>query len=219
MTGTHRLSMALVLENLRRRGFSPATVIDVGAHTGTALLSGAFPLAHHMMIEPLVEHGSALQTLCSSLSSAEYLIAAAGNREGAVRMAVNPTNLHSTMLPDGAGAEPPFKERLVHMRTLDRLVQDNGLKGPFLVKIDVDGGELDVLRGACSLLDESSVFIIELTFFHDVLMRILTLFHGFDFVPFDIADPLYRERDDALWQIDLVLVHKNSFLRSYRGYP
>lgn len=35
----------------------------------------------------------------------------------------------------------------------------------------------------------------------------------------DIADPLYRESDDALWQADFVFVHRNSFLRRHRGYP
>ncbi|TAN56912.1 MAG: FkbM family methyltransferase [Rhodospirillales bacterium] len=214
-----RLSMALVLENLRRRGFSPQTVIDVGAHTGTLLLTAAFPKAQHVMIEPLVEHGPALEALCANLDRADYLIAAAGSQEGSIRLAVDPTSLHSFLLHGEAGAAPAFKERVVRAITLDRLAHDRSLQGPFLVKIDVDGAELDVVRGACSLMDENNIFIVETCLFHDGLMRLLNLFDGFDFTPFDVADPLYRESDDALWQFDLVLVHKNAFLRSHRGYP
>lgn len=40
-----------------------------------------------------------------------------------------------------------------------------------------------------------------------------------DVAPFDFADPLYRESDDALWQADFVFVHKDSFLRRHKGYP
>lgn len=218
MVDTRRLSMALVLENLRRRGFLPGTVLDVGAHVGTPLLTLAFPAAHHVMLEPLVEHGLELQALCDRLASAEYLILAAGQEDGSLRLEIDNQTLHGRVAAPNEGPSAK-KERLVRSVRLDRLAWEKDLKGPFLIKIDVDGSELDVLKGATGLMNEDSVFIVEVTLFSDRGLKTIPFLDGFDFVPFDIADPLYRESDDALWQADFVFVHRNSFLRRHRGYP
>src|SRR3989442_12701698 len=48
-------------ENMRKRGFAPATVIDVGAAYGTPALYAAFPDAYHVMIEPLADYEPSLR--------------------------------------------------------------------------------------------------------------------------------------------------------------
>lgn len=48
------------------------------------------------------------------------------------------------------------------MRTLDSIVSDNGYQLPDLIKIDVQGAELDVLRGAEKSLSKCKDIIIEL---------------------------------------------------------
>jgi hypothetical protein len=85
----------------------------------------------------------------------EYVIAAAGPREGAVAV-------HSR--PDPKRAPIPHRlsvvRRDVQAVTLDEHFGDR-IDGPCLLKVDVDGNELGVLNGAERVLALSDVVILE----------------------------------------------------------
>lgn len=53
-------------------------------------------------------------------------------------------------------------ERLVKTKTLDTVVSDRNFKLPQLIKIDVQGSEIDILKGATKTLSECKHLIIEL---------------------------------------------------------
>ena len=54
-----------------------------------------------------------------------------------------------------------IERREVRVRTLDEMVQDRQLKGPFGVKIDTEGFELEVVRGATAVLKACQFVITE----------------------------------------------------------
>ncbi|MDZ4735361.1 MAG: FkbM family methyltransferase [Rhodospirillaceae bacterium] len=56
----------------------------------------------------------------------------------------------------------PHSGSIVRAATLDELVRDVGLKGPFLLKLDVQGGELSVLSGATQVLKETALLVVEI---------------------------------------------------------
>lgn len=204
-----RQSKHKTLALLRGRGFSPATVIDVGAQTGTPPLYEIFPDAHHVLIEPVIENEPALQALCGRLPSAEYRIAAVASRDGMVALAVSDDHLYSSVVPDGADVSPGL--RSVPGISLDSLCADGRYAGPMLVKIDVDGLELDVLAGAATLMQPAAVFVIEATVAGEDarLAPIINAMAAHGFQLWDIIDPLYRPGDERMWQVDLVLVHRD----------
>ena len=49
--------------HLKTLGFSPKTLLDVGAAIGTSDLYGAFPESHHVMIAPYVRKDVAPEKL------------------------------------------------------------------------------------------------------------------------------------------------------------
>jgi FkbM family methyltransferase len=206
-----RQSKHKTLTLLRARGFNPAMVIDVGAQTGTPPLYEVFPDAHHLMIEPVVEHEPALRDVCSQLRHAEHLIAAVTRQGGGtVPLHVTDDRLYSCVgseEPDGAGPPP----RRVPVVSLDGVWADHGRPEPLLVKIDVDGLELEVLAGAVSLMKPDTVFVVEATVADDNprLPRIIDAMAPHRFRVWDIIDPLYRPQDERMWQVDLVLVHND----------
>lgn len=206
-----RQSKHKALTLLRGRGFNPTMVIDVGAQTGTPPLYEVFPDAHHLMIEPVVENEPALRDVCSQLRSAEYLIAAVTRQGGgSVPLHVTEDRLYSCVGPEEPNGEGPPPRRVPAV-SLDGVYADRGRPGPLLVKIDVDGLELEVLAGALSLMRPDAVFVVEATVADDNprLPRIIDAMAPLGFRVWDIVDPLYRPQDERMWQVDLVLVHNN----------
>lgn len=209
-----RQSKHKALSLLRGRGFQPATVIDVGAQTGTPPLYEVFPDAHHVLIEPVAENEPALQALCGQLRSAEYHIAAVARRDGTVSLAVSEDRLYSSIVAEAvAGAAPGSlpDRRTVPAVSLDSLCARRGHAGPMLVKIDVDGLELEVLAGAATLMRPDAVFAIEATVAGGDarLLPIVDVMAANGFQVWDIVDPLYRSEDERMWQVDLVMVHRD----------
>ncbi len=204
------------LYTIRSLGFYPRTVIDVGAQTGTHEFYECFPLSKHLLIEPVQEHQLALTEICRNLNDAELIVAAATKGIGPVTLSVSP-NRRFAAIVDARDPNDDDCYRTVPGITLDSISAERNLQGPYLIKIDVDGRELDVLIGARRILEETEYIVIESTLFgqfHDVI----DYMRESGFVVYDILDPLYRPLDIALWQVDLAFVKRESPLRRDKRY-
>ena len=100
---------------------------------------------------------------------------------------------------------------VVPVRTLDGLAAERSLQGPFALKLDTHGFEVPILEGARELLKQSELLIVECYNFrlteHSLLAHEMCAYLGErGFRCIDLCDPLYRERDGALWQMDLFFV-------------
>jgi FkbM family methyltransferase len=156
-------------KNLRKRGrFSPATLIDVGVGAGTGGLYEAFPEAHLVLIEPLEEFKPDLDRIVSE-HGGEYLITAAGAREGSATLNVEPHRLQlSSILESNMPrdwADKPMEVREIPITTLDGLCEQKGWRSPYGLKIDTEGYEYEIIRGATRLLRETQFVIAELHLF------------------------------------------------------
>jgi FkbM family methyltransferase len=192
------------MARIRAHGFPVATVIDIGASDGrwSRKTMAWFPGARFLAIEPLRERAPALEALKAERPNFDFAIAAAGS--GAVqevRLNVAPDLDGSTV--DGHDGE----ERLVRSATLDELVAERGLTGPFLIKFDTHGFEDEILRGATATLAAASVVIMEVYNFqispHALRFPAMCArMEGLGFRCYDMADPLLRVHDRCLWQMD-----------------
>lgn len=192
---TKRSALAL----LRDAGFSPRTVFDVGVHRGgTPSLYEVFPAAKHVLVEPLREFEEEIGRIAGEIRDAEVVWAAASNREGAgvLKVANDLSGSGLVDRPEGTNV------RSVPLVTLDGLRERRGLRGPFLVKIDVDGAEIQVLEGAARTLSETEVVVLESTILQ--IGRRIAFLEERDFLLWDLVDLLYLDR--CLWQVDLVFV-------------
>ena len=154
-----------VLAHVRGLGLEPATVFDVGVAWGTPELYEAFPRAHHVLVEPLVEYEPRIREV-EQRYSAEWVQAAAGPSPGTAEMAVHRTWFMSSMLGGWKGHDADdVVPREVPVMTLDQVREERGLRGPFVVKVDVEGGELRVLDGASRVLEETELVLLEVNMF------------------------------------------------------
>ena len=181
------------VEQLSGHGFEPATVIDVGAASGTDALYDAFPDAYHVLIEPLAEFESDLARLVSARGG-EYLLVAVGAEEGSRTFHVDGDMLEKSSfhvrIPELASDEPP-DEREMRITTLDRLWAERRWQGPFGLKVDTKGFDDEVILGAPRLLEQTEFVITEVPItkrFPDSsdFFAFVTLLHAHGFVLADV---------------------------------
>ena len=195
------------LLNLKRIGFHPDIVIDVGAQTGTPELYSVFPDANHIFIEPVAECIPILNEIAATLNSVKILNCAVSNFNGNSNISLTDSKQYSS-IDSIIGSE----NRSIEVKTIDCIIEELNLNGNVLLKIDVDGPEIKVLQGSKTLLKNDCIVVVEASIsdknprFNGVVEYLSTF--GFDV--FDIVDPLYRQSDWHLWQVDLIFIKTNS---------
>lgn len=196
-----------------------ATIIDVGASDGIWSLRAHrhFPRAQFLLFEPLAERQSALAQLKAS-HGFDFVPAAAGNHAGKVAFTIDPAL-------DGSGVAAPGDAgtRTVAVETIDAAVAARNLPGPYCLKLDTHGYEIPVLSGATQALKQTHLLIIEAYNFELTLgsLRFHELCAWLEARGFrccDLADPMRRPDDGALWQMDLAFAPAASPLFSSNRY-
>jgi FkbM family methyltransferase len=152
-------------ENLRKRGFAPATLIDVGVARGTPDLYEAFPDAYLVLVEPLAEFEQSMQELVQSRPG-EYILTAAGAGEDTRTIRIDserPFLSSLNTLTRRRRQAPQPVERAVPVASLDALWRERSWKPPFGLKIDTEGFEHEVARGASEVLQQTEFVIAEVS--------------------------------------------------------
>lgn len=216
-TGILRNTMTGSLMLAKNLGFEPKTVIDVGAALGTFNLYEIFPNARHLLIEPIAENEPYLAKICRKLKSAEYIIAAATKESGVCTLSVSPGMLHSSISKNPITDSSNPYLRNIPAITLDGICRERNLPGPYLIKVDVDGKELDVLAGATEILRQTEYVIVEVTLFGQ-MYEVMSFMKSQGFAAYDIVDLAYRPIDTALWQIDMAFVKESGQFRRDSSY-
>ena len=221
----HQRSFVDALKHARDLGLSPATIIDVGAAYGTFTLKcyDIFPQSRYILIEPLKEYQRYLEKVIRTMTTAEYVLAAANAKRGEITINVHPDLVGSSVYLEREVSDVNGIPRTVSAETLDHLCEDMKASGPYLIKIDVQGAELEVLTGAKGILNEAEYLILEVSLFeffqggpqlHDVVQYMKS--SGFSV--YDIFDLQYRPLDKSLSQVDMAFVRDNGRFRKHHFY-
>jgi FkbM family methyltransferase len=189
---------------LQERGFTANTVIDIGAAEGAFFLirhnPKLFPTARHFFIDAMQENEPAYRKLAAKFDTG-YEITALSCLEGEVSVRIDPGfyNTHIEHLQPGTAYEAT---RRVPVTTLDRVVERHALRPPFMLKLDVQGAELDVLRGSLRTLDEAVVVLSEIQIFpeRDSLVELLNFMQGIGWALYDITNLAYYPSDATFYQ-------------------
>lgn len=210
------------LRHIRERGFEPSTVIDVGVGGGTPDLYDVFGDAALVLVEPLEEFESDLQRIRDSYD-AHVVPGVATETEGEAELNVHHKLEGSSLYREAEGRHVDGISRAVPAVTVDGIFRELGLEGPVLIKIDVQGAELDVLQGATHVLERTEYVMLEASLFKffrggPVVLDVLEFMNERGFALYDIHRGHYRPLDGALAQVDLAFVKKEGRFRESHHY-
>ena len=169
--GEHLRGFNGFLALIKDRGFEPGLVIDAGVGRGTTWLYEAFPRSKFVLFEALPAFEPHLKGIMKQVD-AEYHLCALNDSDGEIPLYVPENALEgSSLLRRDESWQAtlqgnriaPVRETRVASRRLD------GFELPgsnYLLKLDVEGAELAVLRGATKTLARTEVIISELRVEH-----------------------------------------------------
>jgi FkbM family methyltransferase len=211
-----------VLDHVRRLGFEPATVVDVGVAYGTPELYDAFPNARFLLVEPLEEYAEALGLIAQRMR-ADVVKAAAGAQPGTTSNNVHRAPALSSTLGHWKGQPTDGSAREVPVVRIDDVVADFELDGPFLVKVDAEGAELNVLRGAEETLQRTELVILEVSLFEFLpgaaqLHEVIAFMKERGFVAYDLYGGHLRPIDGALAMMNVAFVKEDGQFRRTHAY-
>lgn len=150
-----------------------ATIIDAGANQGQFALMALqfFPKANIYSFEPVPETFDILKRNLSDKAQVTAYNIALGSSEGHIKFYKhNYSHISSALTIDKTNNNPKYdgsvyKEISVPVTTLDNISQEIAIKGPVLLKLDVQGFEKEVIKGAAASLAVIDYILIEMPFF------------------------------------------------------
>jgi len=109
--------------------------------------------------------------------------------------------------------------RFFPMQTIDEIVRSKVVAAPDFLKLDVQGYELEVLKGALKTLPQVSAVLAEVNLIDihrgaPLLDELVLFMRDGGFLAYDICGLARRPLDRALWQADFIFVPQDSALRS-----
>jgi FkbM family methyltransferase len=217
-----RRTLTEVLDHVRAQGFTPSTVVDVGVASGTPELYAAFPHARLLLVEPLAEYAGALQALRDE-RGAEIAQAAAGAEPGTLELTVHRVLACSSVVGERSGDEADVTRREVPVVRVDALCEERSLRGPYVLKADVEGFELDVVAGAEGILAETELVLLEASLFrlngtNPQLGDVVCAMRDRGYVVYDVYGGHLRPLDGALAQVDVAFVREDGRFRRAHAY-
>ena len=206
----HAVSIGDSVNRLKQHRLSIGSFISLGAGSGgdsawlQQNLCSAAPL---LMIEAQESHRPQLEKLRAANPKHDYIICAAAPQDGEVSfLASAPTG--------GVVTQGSADTITVPARSVDSLVAERKLQGPYFLKFDTHGVEIEILDGARETLRNTQLIMMECYNFklNFVDRKNLTFYEmcsylaerGFRCV--DMSDPLFRPNDLALWQMHLYFI-------------
>jgi FkbM family methyltransferase len=196
----------------KRFGFSPSHIVDVGANHGnwTRGCLQFFPTARYTLLEPQAQLKAHVQDLIASGYNIQWVSMGASDTSGTMPFFLAARDDSASFF-----CGDPSRKTMAEVISLDDLLARYDLPVPEMVKIDAEGFDLKVLRGAKSLLGKTEVFFLEagvLCPFENSVAAAVKFMAEQGYHLIDITEINRSPKDNVLWLTELAFLRDSSRL-------
>lgn len=198
-------------QRVRKLGAAPRLVLDGGASTGvwTRQCLSVFPEASYLLIDPLEENVAPLSQLAAN-PRVQYWRGVLASSAGEI-----PFHLHGDQSSPLASQFSQDPATLVPARTLDSFLGNELDAPPDLIKLDVQGYELEILKGAEECLRSTEFLLLELSYRQiyeggPLAHEVIAYLGERGFRIYDICTYTQRNSDGELAQSDVLFARETS---------
>lgn len=180
------------------------TIIDVGVLSQTHELITCFYDKDHILFEPVPEFQDDINSIYTKKGITYKLFnIVISDFDGDSYLETHSVKEGQQITHSRIVEKQSDKSLIVKTAKLDTVIPTLSCKKPYLLKIDVDGIELNILEGASKILDFCNIIVLEANI-SNITERInCVVDKGFSL--FDIVDICYY--DNMLRQVDLVFIN------------
>jgi FkbM family methyltransferase len=202
---------------LKRYGFNPEHVVDVGANKGTWTRRAVqfFPDAQYTLVEPQDHLKIHIQDLVESGCKISWINAGVSDTPGILPFTISYRDDSSTFLSLPENGDAP--KLLVPVKTLNDIVSSSGAPLPGMVKIDAEGLDLKVVAGASDLFGKTEIFFVEVVIcrhhpYENTIAKVVQKMEQAGYQVVDITDINRSPKYGVLWLCELAFLKNGSRL-------
>lgn len=203
------------LLRLKKLGFYPKTILDIGAYEGNWALeiSNIFPKSPILMIEGQANKKSILSEKSKTIPHSEYKIALLGAETKKVTFNIYET-ASSVFTEDN---ETKAETAQIELQLLDNLVKGTKFEQVDFIKLDTQGYELEVLKGGAKTLQSAQMVLMEVSLLGiykeaPLVDEVISFMKSHNFILYDICTLIRRPYDKALYQSDFLFIKRDHLL-------
>lgn len=204
-------------KRLKKLGYQPKLVLDIGAYEGNWAKSflTVFPKVNILMLEGQEGKRNTLQQKTEANKQLSFQIALLGCAENEVEFNIYETA--SSVLKENN--ETGAKTEIRTLVTLDKLIINTPFEQADFIKIDTQGYELEILKGAENILQQAQFVLLEVSMIDiykncPLVAEMMAFMQAKGFVLYDICSLMRRPFDKALYQSDFLFVKEASGFRA-----
>ncbi|MFC6098045.1 FkbM family methyltransferase [Flavobacterium qiangtangense] len=209
--------------NLKKIGFEPKHIVDVGANRGTWTRKTMcfFPDAYYTLVEPQKELSNYFKDLLSKPTVIFYPVGAGSKSETLKFTFADRDDSSSFVYNQEDVIKRGFVQKDIAIKPLNEILQENAeWPVPDIIKIDAEGLDIDVLKGASNYFGKTEIFMVEAAVFEkefqNSVSTVITFMDEIDYKLFEITDLNRPFQPQFLWLMEMVFIKKGGLIDSYK---
>lgn len=199
--------------------FDPKHIVDVGANHGTWTRETLqyFPDSIYTLVEPQYWLKSSLQDILDVNKKVTFHAFGAGEKSGEFQFTIlDRDDSCSFKYTKEEAQSKGLKQVSLPIITLNELLSNHDLPTPDIIKIDAEGLDIEVLKGASNHLGKTEIVMVEAGVvnkqYDNSFLKIINFMDEKGYRLFEITDINRPFEPKVLWLVELVFVLKNGFI-------
>lgn len=208
---------------LNKINFKPKHIVDVGANHGswTREALNYFPDAYYTLVEPQHWLKESFKDILEKNPKVKFFPVGAGEKSGSFKFTIVDRDDSCTFRISEEEAEKfGHKQVELPILTLNEIIEKSFDVVPDIIKIDAEGLDLEVLKGASSFFGKTEIFMVEAgivnKYFNNSFLNVINYMDAQGYRLFEVTDLNRPYSAPVLWLVELVFIKKNGRIDSLK---